>query len=66
MMSSIDAMDDPTLLPTGDKRLDDVNACYFVVREGGKTFVGTFETERGRRSLVLITTGGSLLRSSGR
>jgi hypothetical protein len=42
------------LLPTGSKRLDNMNARYFVVQEGGKTFVGTFETERRRRTLVLI------------
>jgi hypothetical protein len=54
MMSSIDGVDDPTLLPTSDKRLDDMNAHYFVVQEGGKAFVGTFETERGRQTPVLM------------
>jgi len=54
MMSSIDGMDDPTLLPTGNKRLDDMNARYFVVQEGGKAFVGTFETQGGRQTLVLM------------
>jgi hypothetical protein len=53
-MSPIDGMDDPTLLPTGDKRLDAMNARYFVVREGGKTLVGTFDNERGRQTLVLM------------
>jgi Family of unknown function (DUF5906) len=53
-MVSIDGMDDPTLLPTGDKQLDAMNARYFVVQEGGKTFVGTFESEPGRQTLVLM------------
>jgi hypothetical protein len=53
-MSSIDGMDDPKLRPTGDERLDDMNARYFVVQEGGKTFVGTFESEPGRHTLVLM------------
>lgn len=54
MMSSIDGMDDPMWLSTGDEQLDAMNARYFVVQEGGKAFVGTFETERGRRTLVLM------------
>ncbi|AMN40182.1 primase-helicase family protein [Rhodoplanes sp. Z2-YC6860] len=45
---------DQTLLPTGDERLDKMNARYFVVREGGKAFVGTFEQDRERWSLVLM------------
>jgi hypothetical protein len=53
-IASIDGIADPTLLPTGDKRLDAMNARYFVVLEGGKTFVCTFEHERGRKKLVLM------------
>jgi hypothetical protein len=53
-MAPIDGIEDPTLAPTGNKRLDAMNARYFVVQEGGKTFVGTFETERGRQTLVLM------------
>jgi Family of unknown function (DUF5906) len=51
---SIDGIEDPTLLPSGDKRLDVMNARYFVVLEGGKAFVGRFEQERGRQNLVLM------------
>lgn len=54
-MGSIDGLADPTLRPTGNKRLDETNAHYFVVREGGKVFVGTFERERGRTVLVLMS-----------
>jgi hypothetical protein len=53
-MSSIDGAPDPTLSPTGDKRLDAMNARYFVVLEGGKALVGMFEYERGRQKLVLM------------
>jgi hypothetical protein len=53
-MAPIDGIEDPPLAPTGNKRLDAMNARYFVVQEGGKTFVGTFETERGRRTLMLM------------
>jgi Family of unknown function (DUF5906) len=52
-MASIDGIADPTLLPTGDNRLDGMNARFFVVQEGGKAFVGTFEQERGRQKLIL-------------
>ena len=53
-MASIDGAVDPTMSPTGDKRLDEMNARYFVVREGGKAFVGTFENEGGRQTLILM------------
>jgi Family of unknown function (DUF5906) len=53
-MASIGVTEDPTLLPTGNKRLDDMNARYFVVQEGGKAFVGKFETVRDRQTLVLM------------
>jgi hypothetical protein len=52
-MASIDGIADATLLPTGDNRLDAMNARFFVVQEGGKAFVGTFEQERGRQKLIL-------------
>jgi hypothetical protein len=55
MMSSTADIADPTLLPTGNKRLDAINARYFVVRESGKVFVGTFENEHGRSLLVLMS-----------
>jgi hypothetical protein len=57
MLSSTAAIADPTLLPTGNKRLDELNARYFVVRESGKVFVGTFEHERDRSLLVLMSFG---------
>lgn len=53
-IASIDGAGDPTMLPTGNKRLDAMNARYFVVQEGGKSFVGTFEQERDRWTLVLM------------
>ena len=53
-IASVEDIADPTLLPTGDKRLDSMNARYFVDQEGGKAFVGTFEYERGRQKLVLL------------
>lgn len=53
-MASIAGAEDPTLLPTGNKRLDAMNDRYFVVQDGGKSFVGTFERERGRHRLVLM------------
>jgi hypothetical protein len=55
MMSSTADIADPTLLPTGNKRLDAINARYFVVRESGKVLVGTFENEHGRSLLVLMS-----------
>lgn len=54
-LGSIDGLSDPTTRPTGNKRLDEMSARYFVVREGGKVFVGTFEHERGRAVLVLMS-----------
>src|SRR5205823_4431372 len=45
---------DPSLRRTGDKLLDTMNARFFVVQEGGKSFVGTFENDRGRQTLLLL------------
>jgi hypothetical protein len=54
VISTTDDLADPTLQPTGNKRLDEMNARYFVVKEGGKVFVGTFERDRSRQMLVLM------------
>lgn len=56
-LGSIDGFSDPTTRPTSNKRLDEMNARFFVVKDSGKAFVGTFEQEHGRMKLELMPFG---------
>ncbi|MCA1453981.1 hypothetical protein I6F35_12240 [Bradyrhizobium sp. BRP22] len=53
-IGSLDGLADPTMRPTGNRQLDTMNERFFVVREGGKAYVGMFEHERGRALLILM------------